>query len=163
MYQPRLAKVRPEFDPDYFDHPVENPLPLPVENYKIERKQPVSNRAQRRLKRYQEIKQLMNANISNSDFSLHQVAEEIGISDRQIQRIFTRQDSSGFRQELTRMRLSRACWLLKNTDYSISEISNQVGYKQSMHFAKAFRRQTGISPRQWRKEHQEKKPELIND
>jgi transcriptional regulator GlxA family with amidase domain len=156
MYQPRLAKIRPDFDPDYFEEPVDNPLPLPVENYKIERKEPVSNRSQRRLKRYQEIKQLMHDNISNSDFSLHKVAEEIGISDRQIQRIFTGQESLGFRQELTRMRLSRACWLLKNTDHSISEISDQVGYKQSMHFAKAFRRQSGLSPRQWRKQHQAK-------
>lgn len=154
MYQSRLAKIRPEFDPDYFSQPVNNPLPLPIENYKSEQKQPLSSRSQRRMKRYQQIKELMNQNISNSDFSLHKVAEEIGISDRQIQRIFTGQDSLGFRQELTRMRLSRACWLLKNTTELISEVSDQVGYKQAMHFAKAFRRQQGVSPRQWRKDNQ---------
>lgn len=154
MRYSRLAKHRPEFDMRYYSDIIRNPVPLPIPSNDIIPLKMSLTREEKNLVRYQKIKQIMDNNISNPDFSLHKASEEVSISDRQIQRIFVSQGSPGFRHELTDMRLSRACYLLKNTTESIEDISKKVGYKQSIHFSKAFRRQFNVSPRGWRKEHQ---------
>lgn len=48
---------------------------------------------------------------------------------------------------LTKARMREAECLLKNTNLSIAEIANRVGYKHSQHFAKAFRKQYGVPPK----------------
>ncbi|MFD3085296.1 helix-turn-helix domain-containing protein, partial [Streptococcus agalactiae] len=48
-------------------------------------------------------------------------------------------------------RLSKACALLKNRNLNLSDIAEQIGYSNQFNFSAAFKRQYGISPRQWRK------------
>ena len=48
---------------------------------------------------------------------------------------------------LTKVRMREAEHLLKNTSLSISDIANCVGYKHSQHFAKAFKKQYGVTPK----------------
>ena len=48
------------------------------------------------------------------------------------------------------VRIDRACVLLYNCDYSITEIGLQVGYPSPSSFNRQFRRIHGISPSQWR-------------
>ena len=48
------------------------------------------------------------------------------------------------------VRIDRACVLLYNCDYSITDIGLQVGYPSSSSFNRQFRRIHGISPSQWR-------------
>ena len=52
---------------------------------------------------------------------------------------------------LIRVRLSRACELLKNTEAPIKEIAAQVGYKDVYYFSKLFKKYYGISPMHYRK------------
>ena len=49
-------------------------------------------------------------------------------------------------------RISRAKELLNQTDRSITEILYSVGFNSPEHFSRTFRRLTGMSPRQYRKE-----------
>ncbi len=55
-------------------------------------------------------------------------------------------------QYITSIRINKAKELLKNTDYSIQEISGLVGYENPLYFSRMFRKQTGISPSAYRKE-----------
>ena len=48
-------------------------------------------------------------------------------------------------------RIQRACTLLFNADYSVTEIGMMVGYPTPSSFGRMFRRFYGISPNQWRK------------
>ncbi len=54
-------------------------------------------------------------------------------------------------QYILSLRISNAQSLLENTDYSISEIASSVGYDNALYFSRIFRKQTGISPREYRK------------
>ena len=55
-------------------------------------------------------------------------------------------------QYLTSIRIGKAKELLKNTNYSIQEIGNLVGYENPLYFSRIFHRQTGYSPSAYRKE-----------
>ena len=48
------------------------------------------------------------------------------------------------------VRIDRACVLLYNCDYSVTEIGLQVGYPSPSSFNRQFRRIHGVSPSQWR-------------
>lgn len=54
-------------------------------------------------------------------------------------------------QYLTNYRITRAKELLANTNHTLSYITSEIGLKDSTVFYKAFKKQTGISPGEWRK------------
>ena len=53
-------------------------------------------------------------------------------------------------QYILSQRISNAQLLLESTDYSISEISNLVGYDNPLYFSRLFCKQRGMSPRNYR-------------
>lgn len=55
-------------------------------------------------------------------------------------------------QYITSIRLNKAKELLKNTNYSIQEISELVGYENPLYFSRIFRKQIGCTPSAYRKE-----------
>ena len=54
-------------------------------------------------------------------------------------------------QYVTSIRINKAKELLKNTNYSIQEISGLVGYENPLYFSRIFRKQIGCSPSGYRK------------
>lgn len=54
-------------------------------------------------------------------------------------------------QYILSLRISNAQSLLENTGYSISEIAEQVGYDNSLYFSRLFHKQTGMSPKEYRR------------
>ncbi len=54
-------------------------------------------------------------------------------------------------QYLTQYRVTRAKELLANTNHTLSYIALEIGYHDTTVFYKAFKKQTGISPGEWRK------------
>lgn len=52
---------------------------------------------------------------------------------------------------LIRYRLHQSTWYLKNTDMTITEIAQAVGFTGSSYYAEAFRKQYGKSPSEYRK------------
>ena len=53
---------------------------------------------------------------------------------------------------LTDIRMQKACDLLKNTTLRVLEVSSAVGYENTEHFYRAFRRKTGLTPSEYRKQ-----------
>lgn len=53
-------------------------------------------------------------------------------------------------QILQRKRIAQARWLLRDSDLSIVEVAEAVGYENTGHFYRLFKQQTGMSPKQYR-------------
>jgi AraC-like DNA-binding protein len=83
------------------------------------------------------------------DLTLEKVARRLFASPRQLQRAFAEAGATGFREHLCRVRMRRAAELLRE-GLRVRDASNAVGYRQPAHFAKAFRREYGVSPSQAR-------------
>ena len=96
------------------------------------------------------VRELVQVQWSEVSVSLDAIAERLGLGPRTLQRQL---ESHGlrFREIVSQVRLDRARALLAEEDFSITWIANELGYSAPAHFARAFRRQTGLSPRRYRK------------
>lgn len=55
---------------------------------------------------------------------------------------------------VTMKRVEASIVLLTNTDLSMEEVSQKVGFSSASYYSKAFKKQTGMSPLRYRKTHQ---------
>lgn len=78
------------------------------------------------------------------------IAEEVGLSVRQLERLFSRYVNMSPAQFLMKARLERARELLSGTEMTVIEVACAVGFKNPTHFGRCFRRVFGITPRQVR-------------
>jgi AraC family transcriptional regulator len=72
------------------------------------------------------------------------------MSPYHFQRMFTRQIGVSPARYVTMKRLQVARWLLRATRAPIGRIATAVGFAGQAHFASAFRRATGLTPRDYR-------------
>lgn len=89
--------------------------------------------------------ELMEANIEEP-LSLDDVAEEVGVSRRQIERLFKRHLGMVPSRYYLEARLRRARMLLIQTDLSIMEIAVACGFESPPHFSRCYRSQFNCSP-----------------
>ena len=87
----------------------------------------------------------MDANI-REPISQEDLAAYVGLSRRQLQRLFQRYLSCTPSSYYLKIRLQRAKQLLRQTSHSIVEISVSSGFISSSHFSKAYREMYGHSP-----------------
>jgi AraC-like DNA-binding protein len=80
--------------------------------------------------------------------SLELAADIAGLSPRTLQRRLA-DEGLAYRDLLVETRYETAVDLLENTEHTITEISTLLGYSDSSHFARAFRRRAGVSPREY--------------
>ncbi|WP_333815384.1 GlxA family transcriptional regulator [Tabrizicola sp.] len=74
------------------------------------------------------------------------IAEELGISTRQLERLFGRYLNSTPKHYFMEMRLHKAQNLLVQTEQSVTEIAMACGFQTTSHFSKVFRAHFGTSP-----------------
>lgn len=74
-----------------------------------------------------------------------------GMSPRTLQRRLS-SDGLSYSKLVNRVRFNRACRMLKETDASSLDIALATGYEDPSHFARAFRRIAGCSPRDYRRQ-----------
>lgn len=55
---------------------------------------------------------------------------------------------------ITRIRINAAKELLSNSSFSISEISSLIGYQDSLYFSRVFKKETELSPTEYRKKNE---------
>jgi AraC family transcriptional regulator of adaptative response / methylphosphotriester-DNA alkyltransferase methyltransferase len=85
-----------------------------------------------------------------SDLSLDDIARRVASSRRQLQRAYAEIGGTTFRDHLTRVRMDRAAEMLAAQSLTVREVAHRVGYRQPAQFAKAFRRQRGVAPSDFR-------------
>ena len=90
----------------------------------------------------------------NQQLTLDQLAAMTGLSSRQFYRLFKQQTGQTFLQYLQNIRMNKSCELLRNSTKKISEIANIVGYRDLKFFHSIFKRRIGVTPKQYRYNHQ---------
>ncbi|WP_116079667.1 transcriptional regulator FeaR [Pseudomonas sp. A-RE-26] len=99
-----------------------------------------------------EVQSLIQQRLESPRLSPALLAEELGISSRQLYRLFEASGDSVCRYIL-RERLSKAAQDLRDpvcAHRSITDIGSYWGFADSAHFSKAFKRQTGLTPSSYR-------------
>ncbi|MNN81660.1 HTH-type transcriptional activator RhaS [compost metagenome] len=82
--------------------------------------------------------------------TLEQIASRSDISVRHLNRIFRAYYQTSPIAYLQRLRLDRACTLLKQTNLSVTEISYECGFNDSNYLTRQFKRTFGMSPKSFR-------------
>ncbi len=92
--------------------------------------------------------------LSNQDqhhLGIEAVADQLCISDRTLKRQLAAEGTS-FSTIVDEVRYRRATSLLSSTDYSLEQIADELGYSDVANFSRAFKRWSGRSPSNWRKD-----------
>ncbi len=89
--------------------------------------------------------------IGNSDFSVEELASEMGVSRVQLYRKVKQQTGRTPVDIIRLSRLNRSKVLLRTTDLSVSEIAYQVGFTAPSYFTKCFKEEFGTLPGDTRK------------
>ncbi len=85
-------------------------------------------------------------NMSNSDFGVEALANEMGISRIQLYRKVKSLTGHTPVDIIRLSRLNKAKILLSNTDKNVSEVAYEVGFSAPSYFTKCFKDEFGISP-----------------
>ena len=84
------------------------------------------------------------------DISLDDVSREVNISPYYFSKLFKEESGENFIEYLTRTRIEKAKELLREGNLSIKEISSLVGYADPNYFSRLFKKQTEMTPREYR-------------
>jgi AraC-like DNA-binding protein len=95
---------------------------------------------------------VLRNNLENQHLRAEQVAKLCGISRRTLSRKLT-ESGTTLNREIATLKTQRAKTLLSDSELSISKISSRVGYNDPSVFTRAFRRWTGLTPREYRSAH----------
>lgn len=93
--------------------------------------------------------QLMEANIEEP-LTTHELSEHLGVSRRQLERLFKKYLKSVPSRYYLDLRLQRARRMLRESDRPAGEIALQTGFSSAAHFSTAYRNHFGITPREER-------------
>lgn len=85
-----------------------------------------------------------------SDIQLKDVAKLTNLTPQSFCRLFKKRNKIHFVEYLNQVRISNACRLLLDSDWTISEIAYNCGYKTISNFNKLFKETTGHSPKKYR-------------
>jgi AraC family transcriptional regulator of adaptative response / methylphosphotriester-DNA alkyltransferase methyltransferase len=85
-----------------------------------------------------------------AELSLDDIAHRVASSRRQLQRAYAEIGGTTFREHLTHVRMHKAAEMLATRGLTVREVARRVGYRQPAQFAKAFRRELGVAPSDYR-------------
>lgn len=84
--------------------------------------------------------------------SPEELAALCGLSVTHLRRLFRACTGMGPTEYHTRLRIQRACQLLREGERNISEIADALGYENAFYFSRVFKKVMGVPPRQYQDE-----------
>jgi len=88
---------------------------------------------------------LMEQNLTRP-IAVAAVAQELGVSVRQLERLCMEHVGMGPASLYRQLRMRYANWLIENTDRSVTEIAIEAGFADCAHFSRQFKDTYGLSP-----------------
>lgn len=87
----------------------------------------------------------------SQNITLEDISEQIGFNPAYFSTLFKKETGKNFLEYVTELRIQKAKNYLIQTDYDIAEIAASVGYGDLKYFSKLFKKNTGLSPSEFRK------------
>lgn len=110
------------------------------------------NQQSKSLALFRNIELVMKQNYQNANFSMDFVCEHLNVSTSYLTNLFKRHSTTTFNKLLVKLRIDKACELLINTPLKIYEIAHMVGYSDVYYFSHSFKKQKGVTPKEFRHE-----------
>jgi two-component system, response regulator YesN len=88
--------------------------------------------------------------------TLEDVAEQLCLSPKYFSRVFKEITGRGFNDYRISVKTSQACGLLKESDYTVTEIASRLGYQNLESFIRMFEKTMKASPTQYRQKNQKR-------
>ncbi|MBC7960283.1 MAG: helix-turn-helix transcriptional regulator, partial [Vallitaleaceae bacterium] len=88
---------------------------------------------------------------SNKDLDVTLICEHLHISASYFSKLFKTETKETIVEYITRIRMEKSKELLKSSAMKVFEISQVVGYEDQHYFSYNFRKQTGMTPTEYRK------------
>ncbi|MGL4518601.1 MAG: hybrid sensor histidine kinase/response regulator transcription factor [Phocaeicola sp.] len=95
------------------------------------------------------IMNVINRNLSNPELNVEMITQEVGISRVHLHRKLKELTNQSTRDLIRNVRLKHAAYLLKNSDYNISEITDFVGFSSLTLFSRSFKEFYGVTPSEY--------------
>ena len=85
------------------------------------------------------------------ELTMEMIAEQVHLNADYLNRIFKKETGYTLSNYVIKEKMEYAKFLLRNTDWSISDVAAAVGYYNYSSFNRSFKKMTGKSPQDWRK------------
>ncbi len=87
------------------------------------------------------------------DLSLDNIAGKLGITGPYLSTYYKEKTGTNFSDYIFSVRMNKATEMLRETDLKIQEIASLVGYYTVASFNRVFKRHAGVTPGEYRREH----------
>jgi len=94
----------------------------------------------------------IDEHFADSNVTLHDVASHVALSNNHFCTVFSQEMGVTFTEYLTSLRMNRAKELLTGTAMRTGDVAYAVGYNDPHYFSYLFKKNTGLSPRDFRKD-----------
>ena len=82
---------------------------------------------------------------------LAKIAKEFNYNYNYLSTYFNRKVGESFSEYVNRIRIEKACEILKSSSCTIAQVSEMTGYSDPSYFSRIFKNQTGKTPSQWKR------------
>lgn len=97
----------------------------------------------------QEAIKYINQHINDSEINIDKMCKAIGVSHSSLYRKLKTQTGLTLNELIRQVKLKKAAQMIKTGKYSISEIMDETGFTNHSYFAKCFKNEYGMSPREF--------------
>jgi AraC-like DNA-binding protein len=100
-----------------------------------------------------ELKEIIQDQIdTNLSLSLKEISQEVNVHPAYLSREFSKHfDNLSFGEYIRKLRIEKAISLLQTSKHSLSEIAYLTGFSDQSHFTRIFRKITGTSPSEFKR------------
>ena len=106
----------------------------------------MSNQSSNRSNFIEQAEAIILENLANEQFGVSELAGTMNMSRSNLLRKIKKQTQLSASQFIRQVRLEKGMELLKETSFTVSEVSYQVGFGSASYFIKCFREQYGYPP-----------------
>jgi AraC-like DNA-binding protein len=99
----------------------------------------------------EKINVMIEKEYTKASFSLDYLADSIGMSTAYMCRLYKQYTGKTIIDRLAFLRMKKARELLLDTQLSVNEVAEQVGYLNSTYFYRVFKKENGVTPKEFRR------------
>jgi transcriptional regulator GlxA family with amidase domain len=100
-------------------------------------------------RKVQNVRRIINANLE-SEISIEELSRKVSLNRTTLQKVFKEMYGLTVNEYRIKARIQLAKNLLSSTVLSVTEIAGRCGYSNASKFSEVFKKNEGISPRDWR-------------